>query len=334
MTLFIFNPSHEMALAADNAQFTPPAAVVKFERDLTLLPAIYANNGDAILAQCRRSELTSLKYYQLTQAKNIEIIAADEKIHCLPDRIIPWGWNKSLANKLLRLGIPASLIPEAYKLNKIRTLASRLTSLEFYRRFAATDAFLKSRQPVAIRAINEIESIVSRFNDGCVIKSIYSSSGRGVLISRQGINETAHRRITDNLRRQQATIIEPLWENICDFASEWICRNNEAHYLGLSRFDTDEHGRYAGNKIKSQTELTESLPGNTKKYLPEILARQKQLINELIASHYDGPLGIDMLIDNDGYINPCVEINLRMTMGHVALSHEILNTADFLEKKL
>ena len=33
---------------------------------------------------------------------------------------------------------------------------------------------------------------------------------------------------------------------------------------------------------------------------------------------YVGPVGIDMLADKDGRVNPCVEINLRHTMGMTA----------------
>ena len=44
-------------------------------------------------------------------------------------------------------------------------------------------------------------------------------------------------------------------------------------------------------------------------------------IDDLIAPHYDGPVGIDMMLywDENGRIalNPCVEVNLRMTMGMV-----------------
>jgi hypothetical protein len=40
---------------------------------------------------------------------------------------------------------------------------------------------------------------------------------------------------------------------------------------------------------------------------------------------YQGPFGIDMMVvstaDKDGFLlHPCVEINLRRTMGHVALA--------------
>ena len=46
--------------------------------------------------------------------------------------------------------------------------------------------------------------------------------------------------------------------------------------------------------------------------------------SQVIGRHYIGPFGVDMMIlskpDNQGFlIHPCVEINLRRTMGHVAI---------------
>ena len=35
-----------------------------------------------------------------------------------------------------------------------------------------------------------------------------------------------------------------------------------------------------------------------------------------------------MLVTEDGYINPCVEINIRYTMGHVAIAVERQMTND------
>ncbi|MBR5101650.1 MAG: hypothetical protein IK092_00820, partial [Muribaculaceae bacterium] len=45
-----------------------------------------------------------------------------------------------------------------------------------------------------------------------------------------------------------------------------------------------------------------------------------EAVNELIAPHYTGALGIDMLAYRDSgcvVTVPCVEVNLRHTMGHV-----------------
>ena len=44
-----------------------------------------------------------------------------------------------------------------------------------------------------------------------------------------------------------------------------------------------------------------------------------QQLPELLKG-YEGPVGVDMMVLHDRMIHPCVEINLRRTMGHVALN--------------
>lgn len=56
-----------------------------------------------------------------------------------------------------------------------------------------------------------------------------------------------------------------------------------------------------------------------------IIDAQKTILQSMIAPRYSGPVGIDMLATADGHINPCVEINLRMTMGMVALARQKRN---------
>lgn len=50
-----------------------------------------------------------------------------------------------------------------------------------------------------------------------------------------------------------------------------------------------------------------------------MIESQRLAIDSLIAPHYNGPVGIDMFSTVEGDLNPCVEINLRLTMGLAAL---------------
>ena len=54
-----------------------------------------------------------------------------------------------------------------------------------------------------------------------------------------------------------------------------------------------------------------------------------KLATELLADQYQGPFGVDMMVvapptgsssDTRFLLHPCVELNLRRTMGHVALA--------------
>ena len=66
------------------------------------------------------------------------------------------------------------------------------------------------------------------------------------------------------------------------------------------------------------------------KYISEELifaVRRKlqSLLSLRLAGKYQGPLGVDMMVvadeaNNRFCLHPCVEINLRRTMGHVAIA--------------
>ena len=56
-----------------------------------------------------------------------------------------------------------------------------------------------------------------------------------------------------------------------------------------------------------------------------------EMLSRLLANNYVGPLGVDMMLVNvEGEsslkVHPCVELNLRRTMGHVALALSPLET--------
>ena len=51
MTLHIFNPDHDLVLAAGNDHFTPPKAARDLYADLGFLPALWAKAGDLVLVR-------------------------------------------------------------------------------------------------------------------------------------------------------------------------------------------------------------------------------------------------------------------------------------------
>ena len=65
----------------------------------------------------------------------------------------------------------------------------------------------------------------------------------------------------------------------------------------------------------TQSELENMIRQTTEAWSDCLLEKINAAIEQLIAHSYSGPLGIDMLVTESGAINPCVEINLRRTMG-------------------
>ncbi|MFC2767230.1 MAG: hypothetical protein ACFN27_07805 [Prevotella sp.] len=51
MKLHIFNPEHDIALAANLEQFTPPHAGRALRADLGFIPALWAEPGDFVLVE-------------------------------------------------------------------------------------------------------------------------------------------------------------------------------------------------------------------------------------------------------------------------------------------
>ena len=96
-------------------------------------------------------------------------------------------------------------------------------------------------------------------------------------------------------------------------------------YLGLSLFLT-KNGAYKGNLLMPEEAKAESLerfvPGGLLRDVKEKICSESGI---LYKNRYKGPFGVDMMIVKQAeggglLLHPCVEINLRRTMGHAALS--------------
>ena len=156
------------------------------------------------------------------------------------------------------------------------------------------------------------------------MKAPWSSSGRGVKFVEEGFSTPLAGWTVKTIMRQGGVMVEPYYKKVKDFALEFYsdgCGNVD--YLGLSVFKTDKSS-YSGNIIATEEDKMSALC----RFLPRALV--VQVINKLKVffsqgafSSYDGPLGVDMMIvakgDGQGFLlHPCVEINVRRTMGHVA----------------
>jgi hypothetical protein len=99
--------------------------------------------------------------------------------------------------------------------------------------------------------------------------------------------------------------------------------NGNIRFNGLAVFSTHSTGAYCGNLLGSQSDLEKHLTA----FIPAAHLRAVQetvasILAEEFGSVYRGYLGVDMLVyrkDNIFAIHPFIEINLRNTMGLVAL---------------
>lgn len=346
MKLYVFNPDTEMALANNNKYYTAPSSIRRFINNLCLLPALYADNKHkfslsdnalssptvkdiAILLPSGISDdLCKLPYYDLIYQKQISIIPYN-KLSDISSQITeacPWGWNASVKHHLLSAGINSVILPTDSGITELRILAHRSTTIDilgYLTEYFCNDPLVKhlsNLPPICFTDPTEALQYID-IKQKCVIKQPWSSSGRGVFFVTKGVDKSVEQIVAGTISHQKSIIVENMWEKSFDFATEWYIHDGEVSFEGLSAFRTDTHGNYAGNIINTQAYIeyiiSKYCSTNTLHVAIDTIGKA---LEHVIGKRYSGPLGVDMLCDIYGNINPCVEINLRNTMGHVALS--------------
>lgn len=292
MRLLVFNPWHEEALAAHSPYYTPTLAAQRQERrydDCGTLP--WAEPGD-----CVWRPGVSVDW---SQVESIE----------------PWGWDLLLRARLRKAGAPERLLPTDAQLEAIRRLSSRATAVRVLRqlrheRFVGK-AFLCLTEDEMWRSIRECGG------HRVVIKSPYSCSGRGLVFfdvvrraddSLEVGNAASLRRVQKMLRQQGAVTVEQYCPNDADLALEFFYADGVLTPSGINVFRTTPQGQYIKNvSADVLTADDHVLIDAAREQLQSVLPKE-------LKGDYRGPLGVDMMLSR-GCLHPCVEINLRRTMG-------------------
>ena len=303
----MFNPSNDMALAAHVRQYLPPKRIQQMEADLSALARAWEGTPFAG----------------------------------------PWGWSLATKQRYRQMGVPEQQLPSDEWLMEVRRLSSREFACGYVKRLLAElkaprllgeEMRWVDRQSLSGDALGASQSTTSwstnrprrgRFTDHDVVdfeemeashprifKSPWSSSGRGVFVS-DTLDQPTQKRLQGFLSSQGGFVVERFYEDkVLDFAMEFFIHpDHTVRFLGYSVFTTGEHGAYGYNHVESQEHLLRRIDADA--------ALLRRLIDyhktHLSAIAYHGPVGIDMLKTADGSIHPCLEINLRLNMGILAL---------------
>lgn len=327
MKLLIYNPEHDICLARDDGETAVPKAARHVRERYDHVPAYWADDGDMVVVGDTKSAAARLAADGRAHA-DVNFITLHDVTRLseteLPDEIVPWGWDKSVVRTLLKAcPLLARLMPDAAQLAEIRRLSSRV--------FAAEEVLPRLRDSIGgttgamsvFTGTAEELAAMAATRRHAVLKSPWSSSGRGVRFVENTLTDNDFGWAANVLREQGAILVEPRYDKLLDFAMEFFVEKNyTVTYLGLSIFDTDG-ATYRRNIIAAEAEKT----GIVGRYIPsatiaEARERLKEIASELFRNRYHGPFGVDMMAVNTAAgiaLHPCVELNLRYTMGHAAL---------------
>lgn len=314
--LHIFDPESDMALAHGGDSYNAPSWTLRFRRDLEMLPAFIAPAGSLVLAEdCAAQQWID------RMGLDIEIIG-HEQLRKLDDvKIVPWGWSPALCKELMLSGMSPTLLPDAQQLKLIRQLSHRRTSIVVHRRLS--QLLGREFSPVPCECSSTAQVIeFARQHHGCYIKTPWSGSGRGIYRNLDGsITPELARWVDGAIGRQGSVLCEVALDGTFDFAVEFHCSAERGVVVaGYSVFGCDSHNQYGTGMVDSpenmHTYIIERCP-----CIDRVTEALVQIIAEEIAPHYNGYLGIDMLTyrkaDGTVGLDPCVEVNLRATMGVV-----------------
>lgn len=273
------------------------------ETDLCMLPSLVAEKRDAILTPQGITDI---------YGRRVESVSS-----LVP---APWGWNKSVRNRFIKLGLNPELMPSEAELDLWRTFSSRKWAVEYnkqlYNRIGEVNYLVNNEMEFCSSTENTMHWLSSHSVHPYILKSEYSSSGRG---NRIGICGKA------NTPTLQATnvLADRFYNKSVDFAMEFRITADKVEYMGLSVFEASNEGKYLFNYLDSQQKLKSMvcrhIKNNGEQIIEYIAEIHKQLLTECLIGKYHGMAGIDMLVTNNGKLHPCVEINFRMNMGILSI---------------
>lgn len=323
----LFFPENDLALARDLANYTPPPAATKLRRAGEALPLWYAEPDDSFIA-------TGINAQWIRSMRDTFGITVDLYDYNSADCIAaPWGWSKASRKMFAARGFKPAQLPSDTALVRIRELSHRRTAALIAQQLQSAPALAPFTMAPPAAECTTFAQVLD-FADSCgksVIKLPWSSSGRGLVLIDPATAAAQAPMIEGMIRRQGSVMAEPFMAKLRDFAMLFTIADGRCAYNGLSLFTTDRLGAYTGNRLAPQDQLAGIIAHPALRPLAETLPG---IIEKIIDTDYNGPLGVDMMTLADGTIAPAVELNLRNTMGHLALrlyERHISNsrTADF-----
>ena len=331
MTLHIFNPEHDLALASALPNFTAPHAGRQLRHDLAWLPLLWAKEGDAVVVDdVALSKKALSKRQWLKKHVHVDFVDWRNLAGMNPHSIDPWGWDAALRWRLLRCGVAEHLLPTDTDIDHIRQLSHRRTAMTLLHQ-------LRADLPDTIGIQHECSTIDDVLTQAevygrVVLKAPWSSSGRGVrFCTFTDLSTDASSSVVgwlhNTLERQGSVMLEPYYNKVKDFGMEFLCdAAGQVSCLGLSLFHT-QNGAYTGNLIATErakeSVITRYVPADLLEKTKEMVCRRASV---LLGGKYRGPFGVDMMLCSSQAsasalsLHPCVELNLRRTMGHAALA--------------
>ena len=329
-----FNPNAESHVIASltGKPFQPNKMESAMEHDLEMLT----------LAWCRKDDIAVLRQHpgngHLAYLKQCgfdlpEIVTMDQLKGRKLGGMRPWAWSPDAARQFepyagqvsknvswqWREALPAHCLSKGFGCSAEESLGQAEGAGVFCGDVAS-----------AIEA-------VKRFSESgdVLLKAVHACAGRGHL--RVKVGETVPEAwLVEALAQHGGMVVEPWLERVHDFSVLYEKKRDGVQLVGMTHMENDAAGRFLGSSVYPK--WGSGLDPEVAEFLfreRDITAFYRDQMAGFFAEKlpgYVGPIGVDAMVfrkvDGRLGLRRIVEINVRMTMGRVALElHKKLNPA-------
>lgn len=318
--LLLFNPDTEMAIADNSANYTPPKIIANMAYDLSILPCWWGKKEDIVKGEASLYKALPESSKALLKEHGCTSFYFGHEPNL---KGAPWGMNMREYKRFKRY---KASVPEWN--SATRLMYSRESTIQLFTRLLHNPNVPECCQ-LAQENRPKIYTTVSWLQQDLILPAMlkrpWSSSGRGNLELHAAPQDKEIDWIAGSIKRQGFVVAEKFYDKIFDFALEFHIKNKKCKCIGYSIFETTGvTGAYTGNII----DTPENLKSMICQYISsEDFDKLESVMTEecerLFGERYEGYFGVDMFAykDENGCqkIYPCVEINLRMNMGILAI---------------
>ena len=313
----LFNPANDEALASNNRWHTPSRHALQYQHDCELLPIWWADDGDYIIAPHH----TDAEIEATSRKANVKVNRYHPGTPAYPE---PWGWSLDAKRQFQEAGVPDDCLPAGQYISWLRELSHRRLAIDVNAALTKRSGISAPNHP---RIYTDTSALDVRGGDSCLLKRPWSSSGRGIFPTSTLTDDELKRLANGIIRRQGSVIVEDALPKVADMSALFYSDCAAIRHRAWSLFQTTSDGRYIGSIVAPQTDITSSLQTSGITYgdktidLAYLAGLLADILTDIISVRYHGWIGVDMLAYRCGdalLLAPCIEVNLRMTMGVVA----------------
>ena len=277
---------------------------MRMAEDLAVLPAFIAEPGSLLITDSD-ADARWLERLNGLLGMDVHAIGRKELNHLTGYRIMPWGWCLDLRRRLVKWGADRQLLPTKDEIYHLRGLSHRRLTINIHLRLQellrcqdGNHLPLACPVPVELAVLEDVREFVES-HDGCFIKTPWSSSGRGIYHATAGKwTPELEQWCNGALKRQGSVLCEVAFDKVMDLAVEFFACGGKTSVRGFSIFSTDSHSQYHSGIVASQDVLHQRVVELYPQFdvVVEALTR---VLDEMVAPHYSGWLGVDMLLYSD-----------------------------------